>query len=139
MSSALIDKRCREIIEPKLADSHSGYRPGCSNADQIFTLQQICGNAGSMPKMSAHVLSTPRKHTIGFFEKSFGECCGSTVLTTACYWPSNHCIAGQKCVRVGETKSQPLIVNVGLRQGCALPPLFFIVCYMNWIDSHTVP
>jgi len=48
-------------------------------------------NLGSMPKMSSsHVLSTSRKHTIKFPVKSFGEWCGSMMLTTACYWPSSH-------------------------------------------------
>ena len=32
--------------------------------------------------------------------KSFGECCGSTVLTVACYWPSSNCIPTQKIVSV---------------------------------------
>jgi len=36
----------------------------------------------------------------GFLVKSFGECCVSTVLTAACYWPSSHCIPGQTFVSV---------------------------------------
>ena len=39
------------------------------------------------------------------------------------------------CARVGGVMSQPFTVTVGLRQGCVLSPLFFIV-YMNWVDSH---
>jgi len=27
----------------------------------------------------------------GFLMKRFGECCGSMVLTVACYWPSSNC------------------------------------------------
>jgi len=40
------------------------------------------------------------------------------------------------CVRVDGVKSQPFTVCAGLRQGCALPQLLFIV-EMNWIDSHS--
>ena len=40
------------------------------------------------------------------------------------------------CVRVSSNKSKPFNVNVGLRQGCVLSPLLFIV-YMNWIDKHS--
>ena len=35
-------------------------------------------------------------------------------------------------VRVNGKQSKPFHVGVGLRQGCVLSPLFFIV-YMNWI------
>jgi len=45
-------------------------------------------NLGNIPKTSAHVLTTLSKYITGFLVKSFGECCGSTVFTAACYWPS---------------------------------------------------
>ena len=38
------------------------------------------------------------------------------------------------CVRVNGKQSKPFRVSVGLRQGCVLPPLLFIV-YMNWIGK----
>jgi len=70
--------------------------------------------------------------------ESFGECCGSTVLTAACYWPSSHCIPAQRFVSVsGGVKSQPLTLGVGLRRRCVLSPLLFIVYYMNRIYSHS--
>jgi len=34
----------------------------------------------------------------GLLVKSFVECCGTTVLTAACYWPSSNCIPSQKIV-----------------------------------------
>jgi len=63
------------------------------------------------------------------FVKSFGECCGSTVLLAACYWTSRHYIPAQKFVSVSGVKSQSFSVGVGLRQWCVLSPLLlFIVC-----------
>ena len=38
------------------------------------------------------------------------------------------------CVRVNGKQSEPFHAGVGLRQGCVLSPLLFIV-YMNWIDK----
>ena len=35
-----LKKKCREIVEPKLADAQRGFRPGRSTMDQIFALQQ---------------------------------------------------------------------------------------------------
>jgi len=39
------------------------------------------------------------------------------------------------CVRVNGKQSKPFHVGVGLRQGCVLSPLLFII-YMNWIDKR---
>ena len=39
-------------------------------------------------------------------------------------------------VRVNGKQSKPFHVGVGLRQGCVLSPLLFIV-YMNWIDKYS--
>ena len=36
-----LERKCREIVELKLEDGQSGFRPGCSTTDQIFTLKQI--------------------------------------------------------------------------------------------------
>ena len=38
------------------------------------------------------------------------------------------------CVRVNDKQSKPFYLGVGLRQGCVLSPLLFIV-YMNWINK----
>ena len=40
------------------------------------------------------------------------------------------------CVQVNGKQSKPFYVDVGLREGCVLSPLLFIV-YMNWIDKYS--
>jgi len=47
-----------------------------------------------------HMLCRSRKHTTRFLVNSFGECCGSMLLTAACYWSSSHCVPAQKFVSV---------------------------------------
>jgi len=74
---------------PKAENAECSFRHGCRSTDQIFTRQQI------FEKLCQIAFLTSRKQTTGFLEKSFGECCGSTVLMTVCYWSSCHCISAQ--------------------------------------------
>jgi len=78
------------------------FCPGRTTTGQISLFSKFSRNLASRPKISAHVLSTSRKHATGFLLKTFGECCGSTVLTAAFKWPPNHCIPAQKFVSVSE-------------------------------------
>ena len=85
-------------------------------------------NLGSMTKTSTHVLLTSRKHATGFLAKSFGECCGSAVLTAACYWPSSHWSPAQKFASLSAKFNHnhpPLVLDS-----------FFFVVHRNWIDSY---
>jgi len=91
-----LENRCREIIESKLNDTQCGFRPGRGTTDHISFFSKILRNLGGMLKTSSRALLTSRKHTTGFLLKSIVECCLSTVLTAACYWPSSCCIPAQK-------------------------------------------
>ena len=88
----------------------SGFHCCRSTADQIFTRQQIF-------EISYEVYDRVPL-------KKLGECCGSTVLTAACYCPSSHCIPAQRFVSVsGEfnhNRSQwALNSDMGVCQRCA--------------------
>ena len=123
------------VIGPGLDGAQCGFRPSISTADQIFTLPKTFERSWEHAKDVYICLSTSTMHTIGFLAKNFGKCCGSTVLTAACYWLESQYFYSEVCVRVGEVKSQPFTLGVGLRQGCVLSPLF--IEYMNWIESHS--
>jgi len=73
------EKRCREIIAPKLdlGDTHYPVRFSSAVVLQIkiSLSSKFSKNRGSMPKTSTRVLSTSRKHTTRFFVKSCCEYC----------------------------------------------------------------
>ena len=78
----------------------AGFVPAVALQTKFTLSSKFLRNPGWMLKTSTHVLSTSRKHMTGFLMKSSGKCCGSTVLTAACYWLSSHCISAQKFVSV---------------------------------------
>jgi len=93
-------------------------------------------NLGTMQKTPTHALSIAMKHTTRFLVKSCGECCGGTVLTAACYWPSSHCIPAQKFVSVsGELNHDrsPLLLdpNKGVRCHHSFKPVVLNVFFYH--------
>ena len=88
-----------------------------------------------MAKISLHPLSILKNHVTEFLWINFGRFCGCMALMVNCCAPLSHFIADQRFVfRVNCKQSKPFHMNLGLRQGCVLSPLLFIV-YMNWIDK----
>ena len=122
-------------MESKLKDVQCGFRPGRSTTDQVFTLKQIAEKSWEHGK----------DHFACFvdFEKAYDRVpwdklwkvlqrCGvDRQLLRAI--KSFYC-RPEVCVRVNGKHSKPFHEGVGLRQGCVLSPLLFIV-YMNWIDK----
>ena len=75
-----------------------------------------------MAKTSTHALSSsPRKHAIGFLVKDLGVPKAFHALDSSLHSCS------KVRVRIGRVKSPPFTVAAGLREGCVLSLLFFIV------------
>ena len=123
--------KCREIVQSKLEDGQCSFCPCRSTTDQIFDLKQIFQNRGSMAKISLHGLSMLKKDIRDKLYKVLLEYDVDGQLLHAI--KSFYCQA-EVCVQVNGKQSKPFHVSVGLRQGCVLSPLLFIV-YMNWIDK----
>ena len=108
-----VEKRCVEIIEPKLDDTLYVFRPGRINTDQIFTLQQIFEKSWKCLKyVYACFVYFKKYYHCRSLVKSFGDCYGSAVLTSTFYWPSIKLLyfCSEVCV-VGGLKSQRFSVH----------------------------
>ena len=90
-------------------------------------------NLQSKAKISLHDLSILKKHMTAILRLNFGRFCRSMAFMVSCHAPLSHSVADRRFVLGLMTSNQkPFVDGVGLRQGCVLSPLFFIV-YMNWI------
>ena len=130
-----LERKCREIVEPKLEDGQCGFRPGRSNTDQIFTLNQIFEKSWGYGKdLFARFVDLEKAYDRVSRDKLWKVLQEYGVDgQLLCTIKSFYC-RPDVCVRVNGKQSKPFHVGVGLRQGCVLSPILFIV-YMNWIDK----
>ena len=132
-----LERKCREIVESKLEDGQCGFRPGRSTTDQVFTLRQVFEKSWEYAKdvftcfvdLEKAYDRVPRDKLWGVLQE-YGI--GGQLLQAI---KSFYC-QSEVCIRVNGKRSEPFHVGIGLRQGCALSPLLFII-YMNWIDKRS--
>ena len=114
-----LEKRCREINEPKLNDTLCGFHPAHNTTDKNFTLQKSFEKSWSMPKTFTHVLSTSWK-PFGSVPGVGYDVDGRLLLTVKSLYSCSNV-----CVHVGRNKSPPFAVGIGLRHWLVLSPLLF--------------
>ena len=119
----------------KVGSGQCDFRPGRSTTDQIFTLKQIFEKSWEYAKdvfacfvdLEKAYDRVPRDKLWKVLQDYGID--GQLLLAIKSFY-----CEPEVCVRVNGKKSKPFHVGVGLRQGCVLSPLLFII-YMNWIDK----
>ena len=128
-----LEKKCREIIEPKLTDAQGGFYPGRSTINQIFALQQIFEKLWEYAKeVNACFVDLEKTYDRIPRDKLWTVLLQYDIdgqLSTAIKSLHMH---SKVCVRVNSARTKPFRVSVGLRQGCSLSPILFLI-YMNRI------
>jgi len=136
----VLERRCREILEPQVQEEQCGFRPGRSTTDQTFTLKQIFEKSWEYdnPVYMAFVDLEKAYDRVPrdllwdtLLEYGIGG-----VLLAAIQSLYERCCS---CVRVGGVKSEMFGVRVGLRQGCVLSPLLFITFMDRIMRRSTSP
>ena len=132
-----LEKKCREIVEPKLTDAQCGFRPGRSTMDQIFALQQIFEKSWEYAKeVNACFVDLEKAYDRIPRDKLWAVLLQYGIdgqLLTAIKSLYMH---SEICVRVNSATTKPFRVSVGLRQGCSLSPILFLI-YMDRIVKNS--
>ena len=124
-------------MEPKIQERQCGFRAGRGTTDQLFTLQQVLEKSweSAKPVYMAFVDlekaydRVPRDLLWGVL-REYGI---DGHLLTAIQSLYEDC---RSCVRINGSKSDWFRTSVGLRQGCVLSPLLFII-FMDRISRRS--
>ena len=125
--------KCRKVVEPKLTDAQCGVRPGRSTMDQMFALQQIFEKSWEYAKeVNACFVDLEKAYDCIPRDKLWAVLLqygiGGQLLNAI----KSLYLHSEVCVRVNSATTKPFRVSVGLRQGCSLSPILFLI-YMDRI------
>ncbi|KAI3366514.1 hypothetical protein L3Q82_000648 [Scortum barcoo] len=139
----VLERRIRPIVDPRIQEEQCGFRPGRGTVDQLYTLRRVLEGLWefaqpvhmcfvdlekAFPDRVPHVVFCG-ECSASMGSGAFAKGCSVSVLTTgAGAWFALMGIAG--------SKSDLFPVHVGLRQGCPLSPVLFII-FMDRISRRS--
>ena len=122
-------------MKPKLEYGQCGFCAALSTTDQIFTMKQIFEKSWEYGKNLFVCFVDLEKA----YDRAPRDKLGKRLWEYGIDGQLLHAIKSfycqpEVCVLVNRKQSKPFHVGFGIRQGCVLSPLLFIV-YVNWIDK----
>nr|XP_049618290.1 E3 SUMO-protein ligase PIAS2 isoform X1 [Syngnathus scovelli]XP_049618292.1 E3 SUMO-protein ligase PIAS2 isoform X1 [Syngnathus scovelli]XP_049618293.1 E3 SUMO-protein ligase PIAS2 isoform X1 [Syngnathus scovelli] len=135
--SGVLERRVRREVEPRIQEEQCGFRPGRGTVDQLYTLGRILKGAWEFAQ--------PVHMCFVDLEKAFDRVPREVLwrvlreygvpsqLIRAVRSLYHRC---QSLVRISGSKSDSFPVRVGLRQGCPLSPILFII-FMDRISRRS--
>ena len=133
----IIERRCRDIVEPNIQETQCEFRAGRGTTDQIFTLQQILEESWEFGKpvylLFIDLEKAYDRVPFDLLWKTLKEYGIRSRLLSSIQSLYNNC---KICVRTNSNKSDYFQVQVGLRQECVLSPSLFLI-FMDKISRKS--
>ncbi|KAK7896322.1 hypothetical protein WMY93_021647 [Mugilogobius chulae] len=135
--SRVLERRIRPMVEPRIQEEQCGFRPGRGTLDQLYTLHRVLEGSWEFAQ-PVHMCfvdlekafdRVPRGVLWGVL-REYGVRGPLLRAVRSLYDRS------RSCVRIAGSKSDLFPVHVGLRQGCPLSPVLFIV-FMDRISRRS--
>ena len=136
--SRVLERRLRPIVEPRIQEEQCGFRPGRGTVDQLFTLAELLRGSWEfdLPVYMCFVdlekaYDCVLRGALWGVLREYGVP-GSLLRAVRSLYKQS-----ESCVRILGTKSDSFPVGVGLRQGCPLSPILFVV-FMDRISRRNI-
>lgn len=131
-------KRLKVVVDNEIQDEQCGFRAGRGTTDQLFILQQVVEKTWEYDRQ-AHMCFVDLEKAYDRVDSSkmwdvlreYGVANQLVRAIAALYAKS------RSCVRVLGQKSRLFDIGAGLRQGCVISPLLFII-YMDRIAKRSL-
>jgi len=131
--SGVLEKRIRRIVESRIQEVQCGFCPGHGTVDQLYTLSRVLEGAWAFVYMCfvdlEKAFDRVHREVLWGVLREYGV---PEPLIGAVRFLYDRC---QSFVRISGSKLDVFLVRLGLRHGCPLSPILFII-FMDRISRR---